>query len=152
MMPKEIKRSPSQRRRVGYWQSSNMKKRQVQNGKVWSLGHFADFRLRPTLTPSTEQLRCAPVAPDDIQYQGFTHLNYAFGAINPVTFRMVDDKTKSSLYREFTNLKYKANGPQTWIAVGGFDFSDPGGSPEAESDEGAASNTHTTWYAGGPHL
>ena len=123
MMPKVVGRSTSHRRRVGYWQSTNTKKRQVQNGKF----------------------RCAPVAPDDIQYQGFTHLNYAFGAINPVTFEMVEDKSKSGLYKEFTNLKYKPNGPQTWIAVGGFDFSDPGGSPDAESDGGAPPNTHTTW-------
>ena len=34
------------------------------------------------------------------------------------------------MYKEFTALKSK--GVETWIAVGGFDFSDPG-------------PTHTTW-------
>ncbi|CAK7234842.1 hypothetical protein SBRCBS47491_009086 [Sporothrix bragantina] len=75
----------------------------------------------------------------------WTHLYYAFGTINPTTFKIVDDPSKRSLYREFTDLRYRPNGPQTWIAVGGFDFSDPGVDPDAETDDDAGQSTHSTW-------
>ena len=119
MMPKVVGGSTSSRRKIGYWQSGNVHKRQMKNG----------------------QFRCPPVRPGDIPLVhgvplggGWTHLYFAFGYINPTTFEIVDeqDPLTQSLYREFTDLKYKANGPQTWIAIGGFDFSDPG-------------PTHTTW-------
>lgn len=66
------------------------------------------------------QFRCPPVRPGDIPLVhgvplggGWTHLYYAFGYINPTTFEIVDeqDPLTQSLYREFTDLKYKANGP-----------------------------------------
>src|SRR6187551_3359092 len=122
-MPKEVGGASSHGRKIGYWQSSNIKKRSVRDGKY----------------------RCPPVAPGDIQYQGFTHLYYAFGAINPVTFKIVDDPSKRGLYREFTALRQRPNGPQTWIAVGGFDFSDPGVTVDVETDDHPGVSTHTTW-------
>ncbi len=66
------------------------------------------------------KFKCPPVRPGDIPLVhniplggGWTHLYYAFGAIDPVTFEVVDgdDPLTQSLYREFTSLKYKANGP-----------------------------------------
>lgn len=57
---------------------------------------------------------------------------YSFAFIDPTTFQLTaahpDDK---AMMKEFTGLA-KPGGLQTWIAIGGFDFSDPG-------------PTHTTW-------
>jgi chitinase len=80
--------------------------------------------------PSTRL--CNKVLPGQIITSDYTHLYFAFASIDPKTFAIVqanpeDDK----LYKEFTALK-TAN-LQTWIAIGGFDFSDNG------------TSTHTTW-------
>lgn len=98
MMPKVVGGSTSSKRKIGYWQSGNVHKRQMKSG----------------------QFRCPPVRPGDIPLVhgvplggGWTHLYYAFGYINPTTFEIVDeqDPLTQSLYREFTDLTYKANGP-----------------------------------------
>lgn len=55
----------------------------------------------------------------------------AFASINPKTFAIANtDPLDEGLYPQFTALKSAVM--QTWIAVGGFDFSDSG-------------PTHTTW-------
>ncbi len=76
---------------------------------------------------------CNKVAPRDLDTTGYTHLFYSFASINPATYRIApahaDD---SAMMREFTGLA-KPGGLQTWIAIGGFDFSDEG------------TPTHTTW-------
>lgn len=129
-MPKAVGGTSASSRKIGYWQSSNIHKRQFKNG----------------------QFKCPPVRPGDIPLDTniplggrWTHLYYAFGAINPKTFHIVDDPTKESLYKEFTAIKYRPNGPQTWMAIGGFDFSDPGVDPDAETDTAPDVSTHSTW-------
>ncbi|KIH89906.1 hypothetical protein SPBR_00013 [Sporothrix brasiliensis 5110] len=129
-MPKAVGGNSASGRKIGYWQSSNVHKRQYKDGKF----------------------KCPPVRPGDIPLDTniplggrWTHLYYAFGAINPKTFHIVDDPAKAPLYTEFTALKYRPNGPQTWIAVGGFDFSDPGVDPDAETDTAPDVSTHSTW-------
>jgi chitinase len=73
------------------------------------------------------------VAPKDLDTKGYTHLFFSFGFIDPNTFSLVpahpDDVT---LMKDFTDLS-KNGGVKTWIAVGGFDFSDP------------KTATHKTW-------
>lgn len=101
MMPKTHAGSSSSQRKIGYWQSSNVHKRQFRDGKY----------------------KCPPVRPGDIPLGmedvplggGWTHLYYAFGAINAKTFRVVDDPSKEDLYREFTSLKFRPNGPQVCV-------------------------------------
>lgn len=89
-------------RKIAYWQADNVNSR-----------------------------KCGKVYPGAIQSAGFTHLNYAFASIDPVSFAIkredqeAHDDPKNpgpSLYRAFTALK--TSELQTWIAVGGFDFSD----------------------------
>lgn len=94
MMPKAVRSPASPSRKIGYWQSGNVHKRQMVNG----------------------QYKCPPVRPGDIPLVhniplggGWTHLYYAFGGIDPDTFKIVD--YEDPLYKEFTDLKYKANGP-----------------------------------------
>ncbi|KAL2059977.1 hypothetical protein VTL71DRAFT_9799 [Oculimacula yallundae] len=75
---------------------------------------------------------CNKIVPSDIATgpstmfpKGYTHLYYSFASINPSTFVVVPaDQGDVALYTQFTALRRR--GIQTWIAVGGFDFSDPG--------------------------
>ncbi|KAM7183639.1 Glycoside hydrolase superfamily [Rhypophila sp. PSN 637] len=81
---------------------------------------------------NTRNRLCNHIAPKDIISTGYTHLYYSFASINPTTFAVVPaEPADVPLYTEFTALK--SRGLQTWIAVGGFDFSD------------ANQATHGTW-------
>ncbi|KAL8918458.1 MAG: hypothetical protein Q9208_007364 [Pyrenodesmia sp. 3 TL-2023] len=74
---------------------------------------------------------CNRVSPKQIKTDGLTHLNFAFASIDPGTFHIVPAMPDDvAMYTEFTALKTAQL--QTWIAIGGFDFSDVG-------------PTHTTW-------
>ncbi|EEY17149.1 oviduct-specific glycoprotein [Verticillium alfalfae VaMs.102] len=94
----------SSKRKVGYYQSWNVRDR-----------------------------RCNKVSPSQLDTTGYTHLFYSFAFIDPKTFRITPAHSDDdSMMREFTKLS-KDGKLQTWIAIGGFDFSNP---------EVA---THTTW-------
>ncbi|MCJ1248162.1 hypothetical protein MMC30_005379 [Trapelia coarctata] len=81
---------------------------------------------------NTRDRLCNKVMPSQIKTDGLTHLNFAFASIDPMTFQIVTANPEDEqLYPEFTALK--SSSLETWIAVGGFDFSDPG------------SPTYTTW-------
>jgi chitinase len=61
----------------------------------------------------------------------YTHLYFSFASIDPTSFHVTHAvEADATLMKEFTALK--SNKLQTWIAVGGYDFSDKG-------------KTHTTW-------
>ncbi|KAH8801778.1 hypothetical protein F5884DRAFT_904594 [Xylogone sp. PMI_703] len=75
---------------------------------------------------------CNRIDPAHINTTGLTHLYFAFASIDPTSFAIVPaDPGDVPMYSEFTALQTPAL--ETWIAVGGFDFSD------------AAAATHTTW-------
>ncbi|PNH64228.1 hypothetical protein VD0001_g8902 [Verticillium dahliae] len=94
----------SSKRKVGYYQSWNVRDR-----------------------------RCNKVSPSQLDTTGYTHLFYSFAFIDPKTFRITPAHSDDdSMMREFTKLSQDGK-LQTWIAIGGFDFSNP---------EVA---THTTW-------
>ena len=78
------------------------------------------------------QRACNRITPSQINTTGLTHLYYAFARIDPGTFFIVPTSDgDAALYNQFTALK--TSKLQTWIAIGGFDFSNVG-------------PTHTTWY------
>lgn len=57
---------------------------------------------------------------------------YAFSSFDPKTFQVrVEDNDDAAMMKEFTGLSMNG-GPQTWIAIGGSDFS-------------ATAATHTAW-------
>jgi chitinase len=79
--------------------------------------------------------KCQNVSPGDLNVTGFTHVNYASLAFDPITFAIA--KTAESdgpLATEFTNLKTANPGLQTWIAIGGWNFTEPGPTATAFSD------------------
>lgn len=78
------------------------------------------------------QRQCQRISPRQIKTDGLTHLYFAFATINPRTFAVEPlNPADPDLYKEFTFLKTAEM--QTWIAIGGFDFSN------------ADATTHTTW-------
>jgi len=69
--------------------------------------------------------KCSSVSPEDLNLDGFTHLNFAFVFFNPTTFEIVPmDKNAGELLSRFTKLKERKSGLQTWVSVGGWSFND----------------------------
>lgn len=69
--------------------------------------------------------KCSSVSPEDLNLDGFTHLNFAFVFSHPETFEIVPmDKNAGELLSRFTALKEKKSGLQTWASVGGWSFND----------------------------
>jgi chitinase len=77
--------------------------------------------------------QCNRIGPKDIDIKGLTHLYAAFATIDPSTFEVgpahPDDL---ALYKEFTGRK--SSTLETWIAIGGWDFNDPGATRTTFSD------------------
>ncbi|KAI1080829.1 glycoside hydrolase [Whalleya microplaca] len=79
--------------------------------------------------------KCQAIAPEDLNLNGFTHINFAFAFFDPSTFKIAPMDGKSGgLYNRFTALKDTHSGLQTWISVGGWSFTDPGPTRVAFSD------------------
>jgi chitinase len=88
------------------------------------VGYFQSWNVR--------NRACNKVAPRDLNTTGYTHLFYSFATIDPATYRIAPAHSDDpAMMREFTGQA--KDGLQTWIAIGGFDFSDEG------------TPTHTTW-------
>lgn len=76
---------------------------------------------------------CDKVPPSKINTKGLTHLFYSFVFFDPVTFQMTPmDPDDVNDYKAFTARA--TNTMQTWVAVGGWTFSDPGPYQMAWSD------------------
>ncbi|KAI5244028.1 glycoside hydrolase [Aureobasidium subglaciale] len=76
-----------------------------------------------------------PVTPEDLNLDGFTHINFAFSFFDASSFEITSmDANAASLYSRFAALKEKKNGLQAWISVGGWSFTDPGPTQKAFSN------------------
>ncbi|EUC34226.1 glycoside hydrolase family 18 protein [Bipolaris zeicola 26-R-13] len=70
---------------------------------------------------------CSAVAPEQLNLQGLTHINFAFMFFEPDTFELTPmDRNAGSLISRFTKLKERKPGLETWVSVGGWSFNDPG--------------------------
>jgi chitinase len=77
----------------------------------------------------------SPVSPEDLNLDGFTHINFAFAFFDASSFEITSmDSNAATLYQRFTKLKEKKDGLQTWISVGGWSFTDPGSTQKAFSN------------------
>ncbi|KAL9595736.1 MAG: hypothetical protein Q9179_004865 [Wetmoreana sp. 5 TL-2023] len=82
---------------------------------------------------NTRDRLCDRISPSQIDADGLTHLYFAFAKIDPGNFAVVPDQAADiPLYTAFTARKTSTL--QTWIAIGGFDFSDPGPTRNTWSD------------------
>ncbi|KAJ3559303.1 hypothetical protein NM688_g429 [Phlebia brevispora] len=69
---------------------------------------------------------CDAWYPENILAAGYTHLNYAFASIDPVSYQIVPASAEDvAQYSSFTNLKQINPNLKTYISVGGWSFNDP---------------------------
>lgn len=73
-------------------------------------------------------------------------MNLAFASIDPTTFAVVpSDPRDVPYYTEFTALKTSTL--QTWIAIGGWDFNDPGPTQSTFSQLASTANNRAAFIS-----
>lgn len=88
--------------------------------------------------------KCQSVSPEQLNLTGFTHINYAFMLFDPATFAIASaDNNGTSLLTRFTDLKTNNTGLQTWVAIGGWNFNEPGPTATAFSNMAASPENRT---------
>lgn len=93
----------------------------LSDGNVQNLviGYFEAWNL---ITRS-----CAQVYISSIPTDSLTHLNVAFGYIQPDTYTIYPIPGAGvDLFQQLTNLKQGAPGLRVWLSLGGWDYSDNG--------------------------
>jgi chitinase len=110
----------------------------LESAKGRTIGYYQASNVR--------QRACNKIAPADIYKDCNTHLYFAFASIDPGTFHITPASSDDiPLYTQFTALK--SSTMQTWIAIGGFDFSDPGPTHTAWSDLCADAGRRATFIS-----
>ncbi|KAF3021588.1 hypothetical protein E8E14_013534 [Neopestalotiopsis sp. 37M] len=93
--------------------------------------------------------KCQAVRPEDLNLNGFTHINFAFAFFDPSSFQMAPmDSSSGSLLGRFTALKDTHSGLQAWVSVGGWSFTDPGPTRSAFSDMTSSSGNRKKFING----
>ncbi|KAH6857101.1 glycoside hydrolase superfamily [Chaetomium sp. MPI-CAGE-AT-0009] len=70
---------------------------------------------------------CHAFMPEDVPAGVYTHLNFAFVSIDPVSFEVVPAQAEDiRLYSRLTDLKKRDSALKVYIAIGGWTFNDPG--------------------------
>lgn len=78
---------------------------------------------------------CNAFWPEQIPMGVYTHINFAFAAIDPVTFEVRPDQTQDlALLKRVTDLKTLDPDLKVLIALGGWTFNDPGPTQTTFSD------------------
>ncbi|KAK3937478.1 hypothetical protein QBC46DRAFT_319536 [Diplogelasinospora grovesii] len=71
---------------------------------------------------------CQAFFPENVPAGVYTHLNFAFASVDPNTFKVVPaDAGDVDLYSRLTALKKQDSALKVFIAIGGWDFNNPGG-------------------------
>lgn len=95
---------------------------------------------------NTRSRQCNRITPAQINISGLTHLNLAFATIDPSGFKVVPaNPADVEIYRQFTSLK--SSSLQTWIAIGGWAFNDPGPTQTAFSDLASSSSNRALFIS-----
>lgn len=84
---------------------------------------------------------CDGMYPENIPVGAYTHLNYAFAFIDPISFAVAPmSETDKDLWPRFTALKEDNPGLKTFISVGGWSMNDPD-QPTAKTFSNLAAST-----------
>lgn len=74
---------------------------------------------------------CDAVPPEDLDVSALTHVIFSFAFFDPSTFQITPiDANAGTLLSRFTALKRRKPGLETWIAISGWSFNDPGNVPD----------------------
>ncbi|KAF7137044.1 hypothetical protein CNMCM5793_006895 [Aspergillus hiratsukae] len=90
---------------------------------------------------------CNVFYPEQIPMGVYTHLNYAFATVDPVTFEVLrgsDYETK--LMKRLTDLKKIDPDLKVFIAIGGWTFNDPGPTATVFSDLAASEENQQAFF------
>ncbi|KAF5024578.1 hypothetical protein F66182_3341 [Fusarium sp. NRRL 66182] len=81
-----------------------------------TIGYYQSWNVRTRL--------CNKVSPKQLDTTKYTHIFFSFAFIDPTSFRIAPAHPEDiELMKEFTSLA--SSRLKTWIAIGGFDFSNP---------------------------
>ncbi|KAM0418391.1 hypothetical protein ACHAPD_004750 [Fusarium lateritium] len=81
-----------------------------------TIGYYQSWNVRTRL--------CNKVSPKQLDTSKFTHIFFSFAFIDPSSFKVAPAHPDDiALMKEFTSLA--SSKLKTWIAIGGFDFSNP---------------------------
>jgi chitinase len=87
------------------------------------------------------------MTPEKIPLGYYTHINFAFALIDPVTFNIAPmGSDVAALYQRVTALKILQPGLQVWISVGGWAMNDPGPTATTFSDIAASSTAQSNFF------
>jgi chitinase len=110
-----------------------------KSSDVRTIGYYEGWNLhvRP----------CGHMTPEEIPLGWYTHINFAFALINPLTFHIegMDSQTEL-LYDRVTALKRRQPGLEVWIAVGGWAMNDPGPHRTTFSDLAASESAQDAFF------
>ncbi|EGU73090.1 hypothetical protein FOXB_16405 [Fusarium oxysporum f. sp. conglutinans Fo5176] len=82
---------------------------------------------------------CEVFWPEQIPIGLYTHINFAFGTINPNTFSIeANDREDTDMYERLMLLKKKDKNLKIYLAIGGWTFNDPGPTAKIFSDLAAS--------------
>jgi chitinase len=77
----------------------------------------------------------------------YTHINFAFAAIDPDSFEMVDmSPDMAPLYDQVTALRQQQQGLHTWISIGGYSFNDAGPTETTFSALSASASAQSNFF------
>ncbi|KAI1382677.1 family 18 glycosyl hydrolase [Hypoxylon trugodes] len=93
--------------------------------------------------------KCQAATPEDLNLNGFTHINFAFAFFDPKSFEIAPmDSSTGVLLGRFTALKDKHTGLETWVSVGGWSFTDPGPTRSAFSEMTSSAGNRKKFIGG----
>ncbi|KAH6871830.1 hypothetical protein B0T10DRAFT_590612 [Thelonectria olida] len=82
---------------------------------------------------------CETFWPEQIPIGLYTHINFAFATINPLTFLVrADEDADINTYKRLMALKKKDPDLKVYLAIGGWTFNDPGATATTFSDLAAS--------------
>ncbi|KAF5692426.1 chitinase [Fusarium denticulatum] len=91
---------------------------------------------------------CEVFNPEQIPIGLYTHINFAFGTINPNTFALEANAPEDkAMYERLMLLKKKDKNLKIYLAIGGWTFNDPGPTASIFSDLAASAARQRTFFS-----
>ncbi|OBT81895.1 hypothetical protein VE02_09580, partial [Pseudogymnoascus sp. 03VT05] len=90
---------------------------------------------------------CDSFPPSQIPLGVYTHINFAFASIDPVTFQIrIGEPSDIKLYKQVTLLKIQQPDLKVFIAIGGWTFNDPGPTQTTFSDLARSTDNQNKFF------
>lgn len=91
---------------------------------------------------------CDTMAPADVPLGYYTHINFAFAYIDPVSYGIAPMSSDvAALYTQVSALKTSQPGLQVWISIGGWSFNDAGPTQSVFTDLAGSESLQLQFFA-----